>query len=68
MPLLYQKLTEIPVFLPRITDSSIISKQNHQINDRRKKSHQATFSYLNLSKNPFLPEPETSIPLALAKA
>ncbi|KZK33254.1 hypothetical protein NCDO763_1174 [Lactococcus cremoris] len=36
MPLLYQKLTEIPVFLPRITNSSITSKQNHQITDRRK--------------------------------
>jgi len=73
MPLLYQKLTEIPVFFPKNTDKLVSKKIENKITDRTKKAAKSDFYfyfyfYLNLSKKPFLPEPETSTPLALAKA
>lgn len=69
MPLLYQKLTEIPVFFPKNTGKLVSKKIENKITARTKKAAKSDFYfYLNLSKKPFLPEPETSIPLALAKA
>lgn len=73
MPLLYQKLTEIPVFFPKNTDKLVSKKIENKVTDRTKKAAKSDFYfyfyfYLNLSKKPFLPEPETSTPLALAKA
>ena len=69
MPLLYQKLTEIPVFFPKNTDKLVSKKIENKITDRTKKVAKSDFYfYLNLSKKPFFPEPETSTPLALAKA
>lgn len=71
MPLLYQKLTEIPVFFPKNTDKLVSKKIENKITDRTKKAAKSDFYfyfYLNLSKKPFFPEPETSTPLALAKA
>ncbi len=69
MPLLYQKLTEIPVFFPKNTDKLVNKKIENKITDRTKKAAKSDFYFhLNLSKKPFLPEPETSTPLALAKA
>lgn len=67
MPLLYQKLTEIPVFFPKNTGKLVSKKIENKITARTKKAAKSDF-YLNLSKKPFLPEPETSTPLTLAKA
>ncbi|KSU05937.1 hypothetical protein LMG8520_2246 [Lactococcus lactis subsp. lactis] len=40
MPLLYQKLTEIPVFFPKNTDKLVSKKIENKISDRTKKSRQ----------------------------
>lgn len=46
MPLLYQKLTEIPVFFPKNTDKLVSKKIENKITDRTKKPPKATFTFI----------------------
>lgn len=50
MPLLYQKLTEIPVFFPKNTDKLVSKKIENKITDRTKKSRQKRLLLLFLFK------------------
>ncbi len=62
-------------YSPEVTDRAVsnysldyIQKPTNHFFNIQKKTFLRPFCYLNLSKKPFFPEPETSIPLALAKA